>query len=85
MSIYQEIWNADQSGNGLRPILATGDGIEELELAPGITSAVKLPRNSIQLPNKGGEVRLVDRSGYTAHLVTYSKAQAQREGDAIVF
>ncbi|WP_454741783.1 hypothetical protein [Cupriavidus necator] len=60
-------------------------GIEDLELAPGIASTMLLPRNSIQLSNKGGEIRLVDRSGHTVHLVTYSKAQAQREGETIVF
>lgn len=60
-------------------------GIEALELAPGIASTVKLPPNSIQLSNKGGEIRLVDRSGHTVHLVTYSRAQAQREGETIVF
>ncbi|MBP0640020.1 hypothetical protein [Cupriavidus sp. AcVe19-6a] len=26
MNIYQEIWDADQSGNGVRSILATDDG-----------------------------------------------------------
>lgn len=60
-------------------------GIEDLELAPGIASTMLLPRNSIQLSNKGGEIRLVDRSGHTVHLVTYTKAQAQREGETIVF
>ncbi|MBP0640018.1 hypothetical protein [Cupriavidus sp. AcVe19-6a] len=59
--------------------------IEDLELPPGIASTVLLPRNSIQLSNKGGEIRLVDRSGHTVHVVTYSKAQAQREGETIVF
>jgi len=60
-------------------------GIDGVELPPGIASTIQLPRNSIQLSNKGGEIRLVDRSGHTVHLVTYSKAQAKREGETIVF
>ena len=60
-------------------------GIEDLELPPGIASTIQLPRNSIQLSNQGGEIRLVDRTGHTVHLVTYSKAQAKREGETIVF
>jgi poly(U)-specific endoribonuclease len=60
-------------------------GIEGVELQPGMASTILLPRNSMQLSNQGGEIRLVDRSGRTVHLVTYSKAQARREGETIVF
>lgn len=60
-------------------------GLDSFELQPGSASTITLPRNSIQLSNKGGEIRLVDRSGRTVHLVTYSKAQARREGETIVF
>jgi len=60
-------------------------GIKDVNLAPGMASTILLPRNSIQLSNKGGEIRLVNRDGATAHLVTYSKAQAGRQGRTIVF
>lgn len=60
-------------------------GIKEVVLAPGTAATVPLPRNSIQLSNKGGEIRLVDRAGATAHLVTYSQAQASRQGETIIF
>lgn len=59
--------------------------IEDLELPPGIASTILLPRDSIQLSNQGGEIRLIDRTGNTVHLVTYSKSQAKREGETILF
>lgn len=60
-------------------------GIKDLTLSPGIAQTILLPRHSIQLSNKGGEIRLVNRAGATAHLVTYSKAQADRQGETIIF
>lgn len=60
-------------------------GISDVTLGGGMATTVLLPKNSIQLSNKGGEIRLVNRDGHTAHLVTYSKAQAQAEGQTIVF
>jgi hypothetical protein len=60
-------------------------GIHGVTLAGGAATTVLLPRNSIQLSNKGGEIRLVDRAGQTVHLVTYSRAQAANEGRAIIF
>ncbi|WP_370906551.1 poly(U)-specific endoribonuclease (plasmid) [Ensifer sp. WSM1721] len=60
-------------------------GIKEVTLAPGMATTILLPRNSVQLSNKGGEIRLVDRAGSTTHLVTYSKAQADRQGETIIF
>lgn len=60
-------------------------GIKEVTLAPGMATTVLLPRNSVQLSNKGGEIRLVDRAGATTHLVTYSKSQADRQGETIIF
>lgn len=60
-------------------------GIKDVTLAPGMATTILLPRNSVQLSNKGGEIRLVDRAGATTHLVTYSKAQAHRQGETIIF
>ncbi|MFK0206319.1 hypothetical protein [Agrobacterium sp. NPDC090283] len=60
-------------------------GIKEVTLAPGMATTILLPRHSVQLSNKGGEIRLVNRDGATAHLVTYSKAQADRQGETIIF
>ncbi|WP_209018869.1 lamin tail domain-containing protein [Endobacterium cereale] len=60
-------------------------GLEDVTLAPGMAITIRLPRNSVQLSNKGGEIRLVNRDGHTAHVVTYSKAQAQDQGRTIVF
>jgi poly(U)-specific endoribonuclease len=44
-----------------------------------------LPKNSVQLSNKGGEIRLVNPLNQTVHRVSYSKAQASREGETILF
>lgn len=60
-------------------------GIKDVTLSPGMATTILLPRHSVQLSNKGGEIRLVNRDGATAHLVTYSKAQADRQGETIVF
>ncbi|MDR6816649.1 hypothetical protein J2X76_001822 [Neorhizobium sp. 2083] len=59
--------------------------VNDVTLDPGVATTVLLPRNSIQLSNQGGEIRLVNRDGHTAHLVTYSKAQARDQGRTIVF
>lgn len=39
----------------------------------------------MQLSNKGSEIRLTDASGRAVHFVSYYKAQAEREGETIVF
>jgi len=39
----------------------------------------------MQLSNKGGEITLLTPSGAVAHRVSYSKAQARREGEMIYF
>ncbi|HEX8603216.1 MAG TPA: hypothetical protein VF774_11270 [Pseudoduganella sp.] len=46
---------------------------------------VNLPRGSIELSNKGGEITLLAPDGKVAHRVSYSKAQARREGELIYF
>ncbi|MDH0613392.1 MULTISPECIES: hypothetical protein [unclassified Agrobacterium] len=59
--------------------------VGNVSLAGGMATTVLLPKGSIQLSNKGGEIRLVNRDGHTAHLVSYSKAQARTEGQTIIF
>jgi hypothetical protein len=54
-------------------------------LAAGATTAITLPRNSIQLSNKGGEIRLLNRDGKVVHSVSYTKSQAQEQGHTVVF
>ncbi|MFM2421137.1 MAG: hypothetical protein RL385_5860 [Pseudomonadota bacterium] len=59
--------------------------IPTTELAPGVALTLALPRGSIALSNKGGEIRLEDADGKIRHLVSYSKSQARAEGQTIVF
>lgn len=59
--------------------------ISDLDLSGGIAKTIVLPANTMQLSNRGGEIRLVDRTGHTAHLVTYSRQQAEREGETLRF
>jgi poly(U)-specific endoribonuclease len=54
-------------------------------IAPGATFAITLPKNSIQLSNKGGEIRLLDRDDKVAHRVSYTKVQAQEQGRTLIF
>jgi hypothetical protein len=56
-----------------------------LVLERGEAATVTLPENSVQLSNRGGDIRLVNRDGHTAHLVTYSRHQAAEEGRTILF
>lgn len=60
-------------------------GVPSINLNPGIAYTVLLPKNSIQLSNKGGSLRLFDRIGALVHSVSYSKWQASEEGRTIIF
>ena len=53
--------------------------------SPGAVTTITLPRGSVQLSNKGGELRLLDREGRTVHFVSFTRAQAMREGETVVF
>lgn len=53
-------------------------------LAAGATLQVKLTRD-VQLGNDGGIITLLDNHGLKVHGVSYTKAQASREGVSIVF
>lgn len=54
-------------------------------IAPGDTCTIRLPKNSIQLSNRGGEIRLLRNDGKVVHRVSYTKRQAQEQGRTIVF
>lgn len=54
-------------------------------IPPGSSVTITLPRGAIQLSNKGGEITLLTPAGKVAHRVSYSKAQARREGEMIFF
>jgi hypothetical protein len=55
------------------------------DLAPGSALTVRLDGSGVQLANKGGSIRLLDAQGRQAHTVSFSKAQASREGETILF
>jgi poly(U)-specific endoribonuclease len=54
-------------------------------MAVGATTTITLPKNSIQLSNKGGEIRLLNRDGKVVHRVSYTKVQAQEQGRTLTF
>lgn len=54
-------------------------------IAAGITTTISLPKNSIQLSNKGGEIRLLNRDSQVVHRVSYTKRQAQEQGRTLIF
>ena len=54
-------------------------------IAAGGVFVITLPKNSVQLSNKGGEIRLLNREGKVAHQVSYTKKQAQEQGITLLF
>jgi hypothetical protein len=73
------------SGWKLQDKAKQSHSLGETSLLPGHAVTVVLPPNTAQLSNQGGEIRLLDRAGKTVHAVSYSKAQASRQGETIVF
>ena len=59
--------------------------MNDLTLPGGSAVTVRLPRNSMQLSNKGGDIRLANPQNQTVHRVSYTKAQASREGETMLF
>jgi poly(U)-specific endoribonuclease len=55
------------------------------ELPGGAMTTITLPKNSIQLSNRGGEIRLLNRDAKVVHRVSYTKSQAQEQGRTILF
>jgi hypothetical protein len=54
-------------------------------MSAAATTTITLPKNSIQLSNKGGEIRLLNRDGKVVHRVSYTKAQSQEQGRTLIF
>jgi hypothetical protein len=69
----------------LRSVSGKRHDLGVVSLDGGMAITVVLPRNSIQLSNKGGEILLVDRDGRLVHRVSYTKAQATEQGRTITF
>ncbi len=55
------------------------------KIGAGEVFVIRLPKNSVQLSNKGGEIRLLNRDGKVVHQVSYTKAQAREQGITILF
>jgi hypothetical protein len=55
-----------------------------IELAPGTTVVAPLT-DGLQLGNRGGAITLLNPQGIKVHGVSYTAAQAQREGWTVVF
>ena len=60
-------------------------GFPDTTLGGGMGTTITLPKNSVQLSNNGGQITLLDRNGRPVHRVSYSKAQASRQGQTIIF
>ena len=59
--------------------------LAEEALAPGAFRTFTLTGRDAQLSNKGGDIVLVDDAGTVQHKVSYSKAQASRQGITVLF
>lgn len=61
------------------------EDLRGIELAPGRSEYVILTGEGAQFSNRGGTIALRDPSGVTVHAVSYSRAEAQVEGQFIRF
>lgn len=59
--------------------------IEEKTLGSGEFVTIGLSGETVQLSNKGGEIRLLDGSRKLVHQVSYSRAQAKNQGVTVLF
>ena len=59
--------------------------IGQVTLAGGSASTIHLPKETAQLSNQGGEIRLFNPNSEVVHRVTFSKQQAAREGETLIF
>lgn len=59
--------------------------IKEKTLEPGEFFSIQLTGKNVQLSNKGGEIRLFNEQQKLVHRVIYSKAQARRQGETVLF
>ncbi len=59
--------------------------LEGGQLAAGAVTVIRLPVRSIQLSNRGGEIRLLTGEGAVAHEVSYNRSQVTEQGRTILF
>lgn len=59
--------------------------IQQLVMPPGETERLTLTGRHAQLSNRGGIISLLDPDGIKVHGVSYTKAQAQRQGWSLHF
>ncbi len=55
------------------------------QLAPGAATMIELPKDGAQLSNDGGIISLLNAAGLKIHGVSYTKAEAARQGWTVVF
>jgi hypothetical protein len=59
--------------------------IQGVTLGGGSAATLTLRRETAQLSNQGGEIRLINANNEVIHRVSYSKQQALREGETLIF
>ena len=59
--------------------------IQGVTLAGGSAATLTLRKETAQLSNQGGEIRLINANNEVIHRVSYSKQQASREGETLIF
>jgi poly(U)-specific endoribonuclease len=59
--------------------------IQGVTLAGGSAATLTLRKETAQLSNQGGEIRLINANNEVIHRVSYSKQQAAREGETLIF
>ncbi|MBI5138035.1 MAG: DUF2278 family protein [Nitrospirae bacterium] len=59
--------------------------LHALFLNPGGAATITLSGKGAQLPNGGGTITLVDAQGSRVHHVSYTRAQAQKQGWTVLF
>jgi hypothetical protein len=59
--------------------------IQNQSIAASSTITINLPKNAVQLSNKGSIITLLNEKGQRVHGVSYTAQQANREGWTLVF
>lgn len=75
----------DLSGWAIADQFKRKHSLNGISLAPGAVFTVQLTKNDIQLPNDGGIITLLDSKGIKIDGVSYTKNDAQKQGQTIMF
>lgn len=59
--------------------------LQDLTIGPGECTRISLDPRGVQLSNRGGSIRVINKDGQTIHCVTYSKGQARTDGGTVLF